>query len=247
MRPMPALPMICSPHVFLSSEALRLMPSMGFTPSTTSTGMTRNVMMFQAMPAERGHDRPGKAAALAQRLQDEADGGGDRRPAEDRADVAPGAAQAVAQGRVAALEPDHGGADEGRVEEDDHQVLDQVEQDDEHPHAHRDGPVVADEGLPVAGEDAGDDERGSDDHHGDPRDDGEDDELLVLPQHAPAQLDELPAPSEAPHDVVLLCSSPRPRRRAPARRSVRHPWYRPCTAASEARMRSLRLRAGRAW
>ena len=50
IRPIPAVPMICSPHVFLSSEALRLMASMGPTPSTTSTGTTRNVMTFQANP-----------------------------------------------------------------------------------------------------------------------------------------------------------------------------------------------------
>src|SRR5665647_2918248 len=49
-RPIPALPMICSPQVFLSRPALRLIAVTGPTPSTTSTGMTRKVMMFHAMP-----------------------------------------------------------------------------------------------------------------------------------------------------------------------------------------------------
>ena len=100
--------------------------------------------------------------------------------------------------------------------------------------------------LPVAGEDARDDERGGDDHHGDPRHDGEDDELLVLPQHAPAQLDQLPAPSEAPHDVRPPL--PRARTAACAARpagAFATRRYRPCTSGLEAWARSPASGGGR--
>src|SRR5665647_863966 len=152
--------------------------------------------------AQRRDDDAGDAAAFAKELQDEADGRGDRRVAEDGPDVAPGAAQAVAERRVVAFEADDRGAHEGRVEEDDDQVLDQVEQDDQHPQAHA-GAVVTD-APPEAGEEAGDDERGRDDEHTDRRHDREDDQFLVLLQHPPAELDELPAAREATH----ACSSP---------------------------------------
>ena len=151
--------------------------------------------------------------------------------------MAPGAAQAVAEGRVAALEPHQGRAHQRRVEEDDDDVLDEIEEHDQHPHAGRHA-LVAGHRLPVAGEDAGHDERGRDDDHGDRRDDGEDDELLVLQEYAPAQLDQLPAPSEAPHGhrpprLLLSPAGTRPRPQ-----SVRHEVYRPCRGASEARRAS---------
>ena len=205
IRPMPAVPMICSPHVFLSSEALRLMAAMGPTPSTTRTGTTRNVMMFQARPPSAATMAPAIPPRSRSACSTQADGGGDGRPAEDGADVAPGAAQAVAERRVAALEADHRGAHEGRVEEDDDQVLHEVEEHEQHPGAHRDA-LVAGERLPVAREDARDDERRRHDHHGDGRDDGEDHQLLVLPEHAPAHLDQLHAATPAAH---ASSSSPR--------------------------------------
>ena len=119
--------MMFSPHVFFEKRGALL-----------HRFDRPDVAAHQDRHRQERRDREGKAQqagdpaaddpeALLDEPQDEADRRGDRRVADDLHDVRARDTQAVAHGRVAAVEPDHGRADQRRIEEEDDEVLDQVE------------------------------------------------------------------------------------------------------------------------
>jgi len=95
---------------------------------------------------------------------------------------------------IAAVEPHHRGADQRRVEEEDHEVLAEIEEERDHVHPDRDPLVrVAGEAIENAQPDDGRGEGRQ--HHNEraQRDERKEQQLLVLAEHRGARLDQAPA------------------------------------------------------
>jgi hypothetical protein len=118
--------------------------------------------------------------------------GGDGRVAEDGHDFRAGDSESVGDGGIAALKADHGGADQGRVEEEHDEVLAQIEQETEDQKRR-----LGIEPLDLVSEDAQrkqrGDEAGRQDDRRDRRAQRKDQQFLVLTQNLTACLDQRPA------------------------------------------------------
>ena len=153
---------------------------------------------------------PEEPGPFGDRPQDHADRRGDEGVAEDGPEAREGDAEAVAHRRIAAAQPDQRGADQGRVAEEDDEVLHDVEEEAEHVAERGYARFAQGRRVEEARQEHRHEEGDEHEHRQHARDDREDHELLVGAQDLGAGLDQLPAPGQSiEHRRLLLAQASR--------------------------------------